>query len=317
MQTDDLAIVIPAFRARFLVPALASLARQTDRRFRVYVGDDASPDDIEGLCAQWSSSLDLAYTRFATNAGGSDLVAQWARCIALSTEPWVWLFSDDDVIDTGCVAAWRYSLGQHPDADLFHFDVTRIDADGAVIQDEPSFPDRLSPRQFLLERFQFQLASYAPDYVFSRRAYEAVQGFERFPLAWCSDDATWIKMAALGGGIRAVRGAKVFWRASGLNISSYADRRLAMRKLEAWVQFLEWLDARLPVLPAETGDPDDQTLMEWGRHWLYQQAGIARIRFRQTEWLTLAHRLSRLRAHGAVGTLLRMIRSDFMNRHIT
>jgi glycosyltransferase involved in cell wall biosynthesis len=47
MSAPELAIIVPAFRVRFLERTLQSLAAQTDRRFRVYVGDDASPEPVE------------------------------------------------------------------------------------------------------------------------------------------------------------------------------------------------------------------------------------------------------------------------------
>ena len=42
--------------------------------------------------------------------GKKDLIAQWERCIQLSNdEPWIWVFSDDDIADSGCVDAF-YSI---------------------------------------------------------------------------------------------------------------------------------------------------------------------------------------------------------------
>ena len=106
----QLAIVIPAYKAEFLEEALASLEAQTDRRFRVYVGDDASPGALEVICDRHRQQLDLSYHRFAENRGRDYLVDQWHRCIGLSSEPWIWLFSDDDVMEPGCVAAFYAAL---------------------------------------------------------------------------------------------------------------------------------------------------------------------------------------------------------------
>lgn len=308
---DALSIVIPAYKARFLDAALASISEQTDRDFCVHVGDDASPDDLAAVCRRWQDRVPLVYHRFEHNLGGQDLVAQWHRCIDLGHQPWVWLFSDDDIMEPGCVAAWRQALARHPQADVFHFDVVRIGAEGQVLRDETGFPERLSARQFLLRRLRFELASYAPDYVFRRSAFQAVGGFQSFPLAWCSDDATWIKLAARGGGIQAVRGARVHWRLSDANISQYANVQLARRKLDAWVRFVEWLESALPSLPLEAGDADDAELRTTARYWLYQQAGHAGIRFADMPWFSLAQRLGRLQQHSMTGSLLRMLRSDW------
>jgi len=58
---SDLAFVIPAYRGRFLRGALSSLAEQTDQRFCVYIGDDASPDNLEQIIEPFQDRLNLRY----------------------------------------------------------------------------------------------------------------------------------------------------------------------------------------------------------------------------------------------------------------
>lgn len=197
---DKLAIVIPAFKPTFLVAALESIAAQTDRAFTVYVGDDASRHDLAALCAPFAQRLRLNYVRFERNLGQTDLVAHWTRCIELSREPWVWPFSDDDVMDPECVGTLLDRIAGRPaDADLFHFDVVQIDADGRDLRAAPPFPEEMSAMHFALARMERRISSYAPDYVFSRAAMQRVGGFQAFPVAWCSDDANGIKLAHRGG----------------------------------------------------------------------------------------------------------------------
>ena len=43
---NNLAIIIPGFKINFLETLFQSLVKQTDKRFNVYVGDDASPHDV-------------------------------------------------------------------------------------------------------------------------------------------------------------------------------------------------------------------------------------------------------------------------------
>ena len=92
---NKLAIVIPAYKACFFREVLDSLAKQSRRDFTVYIGDDASPDDLESIVSDYKDQLDIFYFRFEQNWGGRDLVAHWERCIELSDEPLIWLFSDD------------------------------------------------------------------------------------------------------------------------------------------------------------------------------------------------------------------------------
>jgi glycosyltransferase involved in cell wall biosynthesis len=266
----SLAIVIPAYKADFLAPALASLAAQTCRDFRVYVGDDASPHDLETICRRYEEHLPLHYTRFDENRGQQDLVAQWERCVALSTEPWVWLFSDDDVMDPDCVATLlrclRDDAGRY---DLYHFNVRVIDASGAVLRVPAPYPEVFSSLAFAMARLRSQIDSFAPDYVFARRALEDVGGFTRFPLAWCSDDATWIKLSRRSG-IRTVHGPMVSWRISGQNITSHHPT-LAPQKLQAARQFVTWLSRYVSSAPPRPGEPSGAALRRASLGWLWRQ----------------------------------------------
>src|SRR5690606_24685830 len=116
----------PAYKADFFEATLISIAAQTDKRFVLYIGDDASNDDVAGIVARFRPEISIVYHRFGENVGGRDLVAHWERCIGLTAgEEWVWLFSDDDTMDAGCVAAF-YDFVDHGVAskvNLIHFDL--------------------------------------------------------------------------------------------------------------------------------------------------------------------------------------------------
>jgi glycosyltransferase involved in cell wall biosynthesis len=128
-----LAIIIPAYKATFLSAALDSIAMQTCKDFTLYVGDDCSPEPIGNIVEQYRDKIELVYQRFNTNLGGKDLVAQWERCIAMSQdEPYIWLFSDDDVIESNCVEElFRQIENTKGVYNLYHFNVDVIDERGA------------------------------------------------------------------------------------------------------------------------------------------------------------------------------------------
>ena len=46
---EKIAIVIPAYKCRFLRQTLDSIVVQTCRSFTVYIGDDASPQNLKAL----------------------------------------------------------------------------------------------------------------------------------------------------------------------------------------------------------------------------------------------------------------------------
>ena len=317
MNTAYLAIIIPAFKADFFAAALASIARQQVKNFKVYVGDDASPADLWRICQPFASQLDLHYVRFETNLGQRDLVAHWNRCVQLSTEPWVWLFSDDDLMEPACTARFQEAICKQGNrAEVFHFNVTKIDGAGAVLAQLPVFPAQLSGRAFAQARLQFALQSFAPDFVFSRAAFDRVGGFVNFPLAWCSDDASWVAIAG-GKGICTLDGPKVHWRLSGQNISAKSPNSHA-QMFQALVQYLAWLNQHLLANPPQRGDLTNEQVMAWAPGWLLKQMGYMKARLTAQQLVQTAWRLRQLPNQGALRLLWRgskhIVRQLIQNR---
>ncbi len=239
---DDakLAIVIPAYKSSFLGKTLESIASQTDKNFRVYVGDDASPGNIRSLCDRYSDSIDIVYHRFEDNLGGQDLVAQWERCISLSEEGWIWLFCDDDVMAPDCVSSFYAHLKQTDGQfELYRFNTNRIDAEGTTIYKASPHPPLETPLEFIYDKLRFQRDSFVSEYIFSRDIHDKKSGFVNFPLAWCADDATWIKFGEEKG-ISTIPQSCVYWRQSGSNISMGGANYHA-GKLQALVTYIDWL----------------------------------------------------------------------------
>lgn len=235
---NGLAIVIPAYKPWFLEAALESIAAQEGGGFRVYVGDDASPHDLEPIVERFRDRIDLVYRRFEENLGGKDLAAQWERCIALSDEPWIWLFSDDDVMGPGCVAAFHASLAAHPGSlAVRRFHTWLIDGQGNRVAENLRTPETFDGRDFARLVYGAQkLRCSVVEYVFPRVTYLECGGFRRFPMAWHSDDATWLRFARVHG-FRTLPEGEVLWRSSGTNISS--DRGTDLARLGIDLRFLE------------------------------------------------------------------------------
>ena len=101
-------------------------------------------------------------------------------------------------------------------------------------------PQRISGYDFLLDKLSGKISSAACEYVFTRDVWKKTGGFVRFPLAWCSDDATWAKFADYTAGIISLPGTPVYWRnAENKNISN--SMRFDGEKLKATGLFLKWI----------------------------------------------------------------------------
>ena len=248
----ELAIVIPAYKPDFLREALRSLAAQTDHRFHIYIGDDASPYEIKSIVDEFSSLLPISYHRFPSNLGAHDLVAQWERCINLTKEEkWLWLFSDDDILSPECVSDFYAAARANPEGELFHFNVRIIDSRGKNISNPPLYPHRMKAGEYLEHKLRGKVISFVVEFIFSRNLYKRVGGFQNFDLAWGADFMTWLKMAANNRqGIITVPGnSRVGWRRSEVNISPDKTRPILLRKLNALIENAAFIKKELKEKP--------------------------------------------------------------------
>jgi len=234
-----LAIVIPAYKAKYLSETLDSIASQTDKRFCVYIGDDCSPEKIDNIVSQYKDKFNYVYQHFDTNLGGKDLVAQWERCIAMTQgEEWIWLFSDDDYMDSTCVEAFYNEIGKgNVNTDLFRFNLNI--KNNKEIKEAPVFPRVVTPQYLFQNKMNGKCPVFAVEYIFSRKIYEQQGNFQNFDLAWHSDIATWMKFGI--NGIVTIPKSKVTWRSSGDNITTQKDDKLNKRKWLAAVDFFVWV----------------------------------------------------------------------------
>lgn len=240
-MTHRLAIIIPAYKATFLPAALDSIAAQTCKDFTLYIGDDCSPEPIGDIVEQYRDQIEMVYQRFDANIGGKDLVAQWERCIAMSkNEPYIWLFSDDDVMEPNCVECLFKQIDVTKGAyDVYHFDVNEINDEGKMTRQLPVYPQNLSAYDYYKGKSSGKYRSYVVENVFSRRIYEQSGGFKNFDLAWGSDVATWCIFCG-NKGMYKIPDAHVLWRRSSQNITPDKSRQIAERKLRSECEFLNW-----------------------------------------------------------------------------
>ena len=266
-----LAIVIPAYKSSFLQEVLSSIANQTCQRFQLYVGDDAGSEEIGNIIRKFSSKLPMIYKRFEKNLGGVSLVRHWKRSICMGNEPWVWLFSDDDLMDAACVEKFYDELkmtdGRH---DLYRFNSISIDGAGRLLSENAFHPQNETGSDFLVARLQGGRTSTAQELIFSRAAWEAAGGFPDFPLGWAADDA-FIALLGSRRPIRVIPGPRLGWRLSGRNISTNNSCALAIQKLQACREFVEWAANFLKKNPPTDSDLTNGELAALLEDWFFMQ----------------------------------------------
>lgn len=241
-----LAIVIPAYKQKFLRAALDSVALQTNKDFTLYIGNDSSPDDLYSIIKPYQGKIEIVYKRFESNLGGKDLVAQWERCIDMTQgEEWLWLFSDDDVMDSHCVQLFYDELQKRNSFDLYHFNVKVIDDDDKITRIPKPYPEILSAYDYYKGKLSGRYLSLVVENIFSRRAYEKYGRFQNFDLAWGSDTATWIKFCKEKG-MKTITDGFIYWRSGLENISPDMSSPIVKRKVNALVNFFSWSFSYFP-----------------------------------------------------------------------
>jgi glycosyltransferase involved in cell wall biosynthesis len=258
---QKLAVVIPAFKPDFLARTLESLVRQTDQRFNIYVCDDASPADIESITRSALGSRPYLYKRFENNLGGTSITKQWDRCVALVREPWIWLFSDDDLMEADCVKAFhRFLEAEGEMTDLLRFDGWIIDENDKITELFPHNLDKESWLEFAYGRLMGWRRSFMQQLVFRRSALQEAGGFLDLPLGWSSDDAAIIMMGRQRR-LRRVPGARVYWRRSQKNLMPDFSLKARTKKLRAICLFLQWLRDQLQEPREHLFEGDDTVFL--------------------------------------------------------
>jgi glycosyltransferase involved in cell wall biosynthesis len=246
--SDKLAIVIPTYKIEYLKECLNSIAVQTNQNFKVYIGNDNSPQDVDSIVENYFQSINIRYVNFGTNLGKISLVKHWQRCIRMiEDEEWIWLFSDDDTMDSGCVASFYKAIEEHPGNNVYRFNLQVINEHGEI-ERSTTYPAKEMVEDFIMHRFALRYDSAISNYIFKRKAYEQ-SGLKEFPLAWCSDDASIINFSG-DKPIVVISGSKVQWRQSAYNISAVFDNANQKLKVQSRLAYITWLYMlkRFPVL---------------------------------------------------------------------
>jgi glycosyltransferase involved in cell wall biosynthesis len=214
-----LAIIIPYYKHTFFDTTLRSLAQQSCQDFKVYIGDDASPEDPRVLLNKFKGKFDFVYHKFENNLGEISLVKQWDRCIALSgDEEWIMILGDDDVLGENVVEAFCKNLEEIKSvSSVVRMASCKIDGKGTLVSSVYLHPKLESSVEFFFRGVRSSLS----EYVFNKEKLLTI-GFKNFPLAWLSDVLAVLEFSNFQN-VYSINEATVYVRTSNLNISGRQD----------------------------------------------------------------------------------------------
>lgn len=234
-----LSIVIPYYKITFFEATLQSLSNQTDKRFKVYIGDDASPENPIDLLEKYKGKFDFVYHRFENNLGGISLTKQWERCIALSgNEEWIMILGDDDYLGINTIQEFynNYNAIQENNINAVRF------ATQCVLNDVFSRLFTHSKFEvsidFIFRKFKGETRSSLSEYVFKKEKLFQVK-FKDFPLAWHSDELAILEVSEFST-VYTINEAIIYINISELSISG-SGKKYNMLKNKATIIFFKTL----------------------------------------------------------------------------
>jgi hypothetical protein len=231
-----LSVIIPYYKINFFKETLQSLALQTDKRFKVYIGDDESPNNPLALIKNFYDKFDLVYYRFNKNLGSKSLVQHWNRCIDLdeTENEWIMILGDDDVLDKNVVEEFYNQRNNFEDSiDVVRFSSTKINSKSDFTSNEYNNPINEKATDFLFREKRSSLS----EYVFRKKKLLNT-GFKNFPLAWHSDVLAVLEVSDFKE-IYSISEAVVKIRISDESISGSNNNM--SKKLDATFQFYYYL----------------------------------------------------------------------------
>ncbi|WP_372938604.1 glycosyltransferase [Seonamhaeicola sp.] len=234
-----LAIVVPYYKYDFFEETLKSLSEQTDKRFHVYIGDDAGVEPPDKLLKKYKDQFSYSYHRFLKNLGGKSLVKQWERCLEMvKDEIWVQILGDDDTLGANVVSSFYENLDRikKEEASVIRFATQVINEQSEVTSEKYHHPPLENATDFLIRKFKGGTRSSLSEYIFKKEKIDAI-GFKDFPLAWSSDTLAVVEFSS-NRNIYTINKALVSFRVSDKNITGQQD---SVEKNQAWFKFYYYL----------------------------------------------------------------------------
>lgn len=239
---NKLAIIIPYYKKTFFEATLHSLQNQTDKRFSVYIGDDASPNNPSEILQKFEGKLNFKYHKFSENKGGTQLTKQWDRCIELSEkEQWLMILGDDDTLEDNLVETFYENLQE---VEKLNIEVIRyasqlIDENGKTISNIFENPKLEKAADSYMRAFKGNGRSTLTEHIFTRKTY-LKNGFRDFPVAFGSDNVAWLEFPEMGN-IFSINDAKAFIRISSEHLSSKNEGDLTFKRREGIYLFNRYI----------------------------------------------------------------------------
>lgn len=214
-----LAIVIPYYKITFFETTLQSLANQTDKRFKVYIGDDASMENPASLLEKYKNQFDFVYEKFEVNLGGISLVKQWEQCIAMiEDEEWLMILGDDDYLSDNVVQEFYKQFEEFQTiCNVVRYATIVLDEQNNSKSEIFRHPLLEFGLEYFIRKIKGGTRNSMSEFIFKKEAYSKFR-FVNYPSAFYSDDRAMLDFSN-DKPIYTINNATVFVRISDYSVS--------------------------------------------------------------------------------------------------
>lgn len=228
---------IPAYKGKFLKKTLDSLVRQTLDDIEIIVVDDRSPDGLKQIVDEVNDPR-IRYFLNEENLGRVNPLHNYNKAFSYARGEFAVVAGDDDIYHPEFAEKMVELARRYPDVNVFHCRIGIIDADDNLMTVGDLWPEWESCVDYIFSRGVRRCQQRMPEFLVRTEALRQVGGMVEMPLAWYSDDATWLLLSREKGIV--THPEMLFrWRYSGSNISSRFD--ITEKKVLAAEAYKVWL----------------------------------------------------------------------------
>ena len=220
---NKLAILIPYYKIDFFEEIIASVARQTDKRFTLYIGNDASTNDPLPIIQKYFKEENYHYYNYTENLGGQNLALQWERILEKVKEEWFQILGDDDMISENFVEEFYRNIEEVEKEKINVIKVSQvwIDENNVRLNNATSLDYIINAKEQFLIEYKHKFRASLSEHIFNKKKFDKY-GFKKFPLAWHSDNLAVYETSDFNK-IYFFQNSLVMVRMSEVNISNRKD----------------------------------------------------------------------------------------------
>lgn len=229
-------VTIPAYKAQYLGEAIESVLSQTYPDWELIIVDDCSPEDLHAIVKPFLNDSRIRYYRNKKNCGAIDVVDNWNICLSHCTGDYVICMGDDDRLLPCCLEEYAKLIGKYPELNVYHAWTQIINEKNDVISLQSPRPEWESALSLLWNRWYSRRKQFIGDFCYLTSYLKDNGGYQKFPLAWGSDDIT-ATLAAKDKGIANTQTICFQYRQNSLTITSTPYAKV---KIEATIAQYNW-----------------------------------------------------------------------------